>query len=219
MPDDRLTTVRETGIWEQTLRRSRFIGICRPIVTEDDARCMLEDVKNDYPGARHYVYAWRTNHPVKLQRHSDDGEPTGTGGSPVLSALLSENIDRGGVVVVRYFGGILLGASGLTRAYGSTALEAVRAAQPVQYVLCPMFRVETDYATYNRLTGQLERFGYEQRDPDFGATVSWLVGATDQDVEQLHQRIMDLSSGAATMAPAGSVWLEDKIISYDSDPL
>lgn len=219
MPDDRLTTVRKTGIWEQTIRRSRFIGICRPIVTEDDARRLLEDVKNDYPGARHYVYAWRTNHPVNLQRHSDDGEPSGTGGLPVLSALLSENIDRGGVVVVRYFGGILLGASGLTRAYGSTALEAVRAAEPVRYISCPMFLVESDYTSYNRLISQLERLGYEQRDPEFGETVRWHVGAPDQNVELLHQRIMDLSSGDAMMTPAGTVWLEDRLSGDQAEPI
>jgi hypothetical protein len=82
-----------------------------------------------------------------------------------------------------------------------------------------MFLVESDYASYNRLISQLERLGYEQRDPEFGETVRWHVGAPDQNVELLHQRIMDLSSGDAMMTPAGTVWLEDRLSGDQAEPI
>jgi putative IMPACT (imprinted ancient) family translation regulator len=86
-----------------------------------------------YPEATHYVYGWRIDRPVQLQRFSDDGEPQGTAGRQVLEVILREEIDRVAIVVVRYFGGIKLGTGGLTRAYSHGARGALFDAQPIEY--------------------------------------------------------------------------------------
>jgi uncharacterized YigZ family protein len=200
-------TVRREAEAEFTEKNSRFIGICRPIEEEADALVLLEDARVRYPEARHYVYAWRTDVPVQLQRMSDDGEPQGTGGRQVLSVLDNADIDRAAIVVVRYFGGILLGTGGLSRAYARAAREALEAAEPLTYVRCQTYRMTTDYATFHQLGARLERESFFTETPTYGAEVTQVVGATSDRIEQLCALVMDMSSGEATLEPAGDRWL------------
>ena len=113
MQEESYISIAREASWECTIKRSRFIGICVPIVSEEDAGLFLERIREEYPAARHYVYAWKPNSPYLIQKYSDDGEPQGTGGRPVLDVLENANVDRGAICVVRYFGGILLGTGGL----------------------------------------------------------------------------------------------------------
>ncbi len=205
---DRFTTVRREGHFEFFDRGSRFIGICRPIASADEATALLDDARVLFPEATHYVYGWRIDRPVQLQRFSDDGEPQGTAGRQVLEVILREEIDRVGIVVIRYFGGIKLGTGGLTRAYSYGARGALLDAQPVEYIRCRTFSVMTDYAVYHQLAGRLEASGYYQQTPDFGASVRWIVGTTEDRVESLHEMVMNFSSGEAVWEPAGERWLE-----------
>ncbi len=207
MPD-RYRTVRREGRFEFLERGSRFIGICRPIIEANDAITLLDDARNLYPEATHYVYAWRIDRPVQLQRFSDDGEPQGTSGRQVLEVLLREEIDRAAIVVVRYFGGIKLGTGGLTRAYSHAAKGALTEAEPIDIVRCQTFSLTTDYAVFHQLSGRLEMDGYFQQTPDFGASVQWIVGATEDRVDLLHELVMNISSGEAVLEPAGEMWLE-----------
>lgn len=207
MPDQYIT-VRRQGLYELTDRGSRFIGICRPLETEEEASDLLRDARLLYPEARHYVYAWRLDFPVQLQRFSDDGEPHGTGGRQLLDALDQRSIDRAAIVVVRYFGGVLLGTGGLSRAYAGAARGALEAAGPVRYVRCETFLLEADYAVFHQLGGRLEAEGYFQERPDYGARVRQLVGATPDRLEALHTLVMDLSAGTAKLEARGPRWLE-----------
>lgn len=209
---DRFTTVKREGSVEFIERGSRFIGICRPIASAEEATAFLEDMRVVYPEATHYVYAWRTDRPVQLQRFSDDGEPQGTAGRQVLEVILREEIDRVAIVVVRYYGGIKLGTGGLTRAYSYGARSALIEAQPIEYVRCQTFEVTTDYAVYHQLAGRIESGGFFQETPEFGASVRWIVGATDDRVGSLHELIMNYSSGEAAWMPAGEQWLESTLI-------
>jgi uncharacterized YigZ family protein len=215
---NRFTTVRREGRFEFFDRGSRFIGICRPIASADEAAAFLEDVRVSYPEATHYVYAWRIDRPVQLQRFSDDGEPQGTAGRQALEVILREGIDRVAIVVVRYYGGVKLGTGGLTRAYSQGARGALLDAQPVEYIRCQTFSVETDYAVYHQLSGRLEASGYFQQIPEFGASVLWVVGATDDRVASLHEMIMNYSSGEAVWKPAGEKWLESTEIATNPFP-
>ncbi|HHX30390.1 MAG TPA: hypothetical protein GX720_04080 [Clostridiaceae bacterium] len=205
---DHYTTVRREGLYELTERGSRFIGICSPIATEEDALSLIADSRIRYPEARHYVYAWRTDIPTRLQRFTDDGEPHGTGGRQLLDALSHEEIDRACLVVVRYFGGILLGTGGLSRAYAQAARGALSAAGPVRFVRAETFLLETDYAVFHQLGGRIEAAGFFFEDPEYGARVRQVVGTTADRVGDLQEMVMHYSAGEASLQAHGERWLE-----------
>ena len=207
--NDHYRTVRREGSFELTERGSRFIGICRPITYEEEAVQLQADARQRYPEARHYVYAWRTDSPSLLQRFSDDGEPHGTGGRQLLDALLAEQIDRAALVVVRYFGGILLGTGGLSRAYAKAARGAVHDARPVRFIRCGTFVLETDYATFHLLEKRIAAAGFFQESAEYDHQVRQLVGAPQDRIDELRELIMNLSAGEALLEPAGDRWLEE----------
>ncbi|NLB28303.1 MAG: YigZ family protein [Clostridiaceae bacterium] len=206
---DHYRTVRREGLFELTERGSRFIGICRPLTSEEDALELQNKARQRYPEARHYVYAWRIDSPSLLQRFSDDGEPHGTGGRQLLDALLAEKIDRGAIVVVRYFGGILLGTGGLSRAYAKAARGALSKAGPVSFVRCELFMLETDYAVFHLLENRLGSAGFFQETPEYGVSVRQRVGARAGQTDELRALVMNLSAGAAILEPCGESWIED----------
>ena len=102
-------------------KKSRFIATVRPVKTEEEAKAFIEEMKKKYWNATHNVFAYQIGERNELQRFSDDGEPQGTAGMPVLSVLKGEDIKDTAIVVTRYFGGTLLGTGGLVRAYGHSA--------------------------------------------------------------------------------------------------
>jgi len=113
------------------VKKSRFIGIAKQCSTFEDAESFIADVKIEHPKSRHVVFGYVG---CNTERSTDDGEPTGTAGSPVLSAVKGEGLSDTGCVVVKYFGGIKLGAGGLIRAYGGAAREVLRSAEKVAVV-------------------------------------------------------------------------------------
>lgn len=148
---DIYATLKSTGEAEFEEKKSRFIGCAAPVSTEEEALAFIKDVKNKYKKARHYVYAYNlcSEDGVVISRYSDDGEPQGTAGVPCLNAIQSQHIENAVVVVVRYFGGILLGASGLTRAYRKAAAIGIGACETVKKVLYDEVFVSVDYQLYN----------------------------------------------------------------------
>ena len=206
---DHYRTVRREGLFELTERGSRFIGICWPLTSEEDALELQNKARQRYPEARHYVYAWRIDSPSLLQRISDDGEPHGTGGRQLLAALLAEKIDRGAIVGVRYFGGILLGTGGLSRAYAKTARGALSQAEPVSFVRCELFMLDTDYAVFHLLENRLGSAGFFQEIPEYGVSGRQRVGARAGQTDELRALVMNLSAGAAILEPCGESWIED----------
>ena len=113
MLEDIIKTTVKPGYAEITEKKSRFIAHTRPVKSEEEARAFIEEIKKKYYDARHNVFAYQIGEKNELKRFSDDGEPQGTAGMPVLSVLSSEDIKNTAVVVTRYFGGILLGTGGL----------------------------------------------------------------------------------------------------------
>lgn len=148
---DIYTTLKFPGEAEFEEKKSRFIGCAAPVFNEDEALAFIKNIKSKYKKARHYVYAYVlcSEDGVIISRYSDDGEPQGTAGLPVLNALQSQCVENAVAVVVRYFGGILLGASGLTRAYRKAALIGINACGAVKKVLYDEVFVRIDYQVYN----------------------------------------------------------------------
>ena len=134
------TTVEHSSVFEYEDRKSVFIGECIPVSSEDEAQAFISRVKKKYSDARHHVYAYvlREN---SIMRFSDDREPQGTAGMPVLDAIRKNGCTDTAIVVIRYFGGTLLGTGGLVRAYSSAAIGALNAAEIITYDIYSVFSV------------------------------------------------------------------------------
>ena len=143
-------TVKNLACGEFTEKRSRFIGYCKPITTEDEAVEFINKIKKEHWDARHNVYAYSLRD-GQIKRYSDDGEPSGTAGVPVLDVITKNGVTDVCVVVTRYFGGVLLGTGGLVRAYSEAAKLGLNASGIVTMSLCCECVAFCSYNQYGRL--------------------------------------------------------------------
>ncbi len=151
------TTVSRASRIEFTVSRSRFIGRCFPLFSEEEALCLLADIKKEHCDATHNCYAYALGPMFETARFSDDGEPGGTAGLPILEVLKNRGVTDALVVATRYFGGVLLGAGGLVRAYSRTASEAVSAAGIVHMHPARRVLVRIDYARYGAMESYVHK--------------------------------------------------------------
>ena len=147
---DSYKTVRQEAENEFTEKRSRFIGYIAPVTSQEEANSFIEQIKKKNYNARHNCFAYVLRE-GNVKRYSDDGEPQGTAGTPILNVLEKEDITDTVIVVTRYFGGILLGTGGLTRAYSHAAKLALLKGEVKQMGLCSILELKTDYAFYQRI--------------------------------------------------------------------
>lgn len=145
------------------------------------------------------MYAWITGGSYCLQRFSDDGEPQGTAGKPVLDALVRRDLEQTAIVVTRYFGGTLLGTGGLSRAYGQAASRVVEAAGPITCRLCRRLIVTVGYAHLDRLRHALLQEKWWVGDPEFAIDVTFPVAVPPEQIEAARQLCADLTGGAALL--------------------
>ncbi|SMO44680.1 IMPACT family protein [Solitalea koreensis] len=130
-------------------RGSKFIGYAFPVKTEDQVKECLMKVKKDHPTARHYCYAYRFGLDKTVFRVNDDGEPAGSAGRPILNVLFSKEVTNIFVVVVRYFGGTLLGVPGLINAYKQATIETLQTAEIVNRTVNDIYRIDFEYLQMN----------------------------------------------------------------------
>lgn len=177
-------------------RRSRFIGHIFLTETEEEALARLEQMRDTYWDATHNVYAYIIRDGAT--RFSDDGEPGGTAGMPVLQVLQREGVFNVTCVVTRYFGGILLGAGGLVRAYAHSAKIALEAAgKSVKRVWTKVY-LPCPYSWFKRIKLEVAAFGGVVQDTDFGADVSFDLLLPEARVKPFLERVTDLSAGTIT---------------------
>lgn len=150
-------TVENTSEIENIEKRSRFIGRCFPVSSESEAIALLENIRKEDWDATHHCYAYRLKNGAA--RYSDDGEPSGTAGMPMMDVLARGNLCGVLVVVTRYFGGILLGTGGLVRAYTKATSDAIRSAGVVRMTPCVCYLVECPYPAWNSMRLLLDQFG------------------------------------------------------------
>ena len=199
-------TVTSPSRIELEEKKSRFIAVCRPLASESEASAFVSGIRSAYPDATHHVYAWILSGETQLQRYSDDGEPQGTAGIPVLDVLRKNGISQAGIVVIRYFGGTLLGTGGLVHAYSKAAALALEAAGPVQMQLCECFRVTVGYPDLDRLRRQLDSSGLVVTGSQYGMDAELTIAVPAQDSSLLIQICADASAGAALIEPAGLIY-------------
>ncbi len=198
-------TVAGEGTDEFTEKRSRFIGAITPVKTEEEALAFIRQRQKTYWDAKHNVYAYVLEG-GNLCRFSDDGEPQGTAGLPVLDVLRKEGLTDCVVVVTRYFGGILLGGGGLVRAYSHGAKLAVDAAGVVQMRRCLTGEVACDYAQYGWLPAFLTERGAAVTDTRFGEAVTVCFSLPADGRGELEAALIDRSAGRLTAAFTGEAF-------------
>ena len=175
-------------------QRSRFIGHIWRVASEEGARACIEAARKQYHDARHNCWCYRIRE-GKLLRYSDDGEPQGTAGQPMLNVFEREDVWDVCCVVTRYFGGILLGAGGLTRAYGGTAKLALNAAGVSRMRLWATMAVPCTYPLYERMKLLVEGCGGSIEDTEYGADILLTVTLPAQRQAELARQVADLSAG------------------------
>ena len=153
---DSYKTIKAEATAELTEKRSRFIASVRPVLSEEEAVGFINGLRQGYWDATHNVYAYiiRENN---IMRYSDDGEPSGTAGMPVLDVLKKEGLTNLCIVVTRYFGGILLGTGGLVHAYSKSAKRGIDAAGTAEMVLCRELKIRCSYTMLGKLRSALEK--------------------------------------------------------------
>ena len=162
-------TVAKAGESEIVISKSRFLGYSIPVSSEQEAQERLAELKKRHWDARHCCYAFRLAE-NGISRSSDDGEPSGTAGAPILNVLLQSDVENTLIAVVRYFGGVLLGTGGLVRAYGKAASEALAAAGLLQMRICETITLSLSYSSFSVLEPLL-RSGYTVQ-AEFGEAVT-----------------------------------------------
>lgn len=196
-----MTTYRvpfENGESAFTEKRSRFISHIWRVETEAEARERIEEMKKRYYDARHNCWCYLLQE-GGVVRYSDDGEPQGTAGQPMLNVFQRENVTNVVCVVTRYFGGILLGAGGLTRAYSKSARDALAAAGAAEMGLWATADIPCPYALFERVRGEVTALGGTVDEAVYGADIRLRVSLPAQTAETLRARLTELSAGGIAM--------------------
>lgn len=191
-------TVKLNNNDEYIVKRSRFIGYARPVKTVEEANAFIAEIKSKHWDATHNVFAYILRD-GGIKRYSDDGEPQGTAGVPVLDVLEKENLVDTAVVVTRYFGGILLGGGGLVRAYSHSAKIAVDSAQIITMAPCSDSEITCDYTFYGKLGAFLASEGAVILDTQFTDNVKVIFRLKSDYLNQFSAKLTELSNGKVSL--------------------
>ena len=203
-PTVEFTSVSKEFRHEYIVDKSRFITTISPCTTEEEAQAFIGRINKEFWDATHNCTAYALGPKQEQQRSSDNGEPSGTAGKPMLEVLKKTGITNVAVVVTRYFGGIKLGAGGLIRAYSHSVAETLRLAPKELHSTRTQLQVTIDYALY----GAVERFVQDKKlhyEANFGEHVTVIILVPPTDVENIQKELQDMSHGAATCTILDSI--------------
>lgn len=197
-----MKTVFDKNIFKEEIEKSKFIGYLFHAEEIENIKTNLKIIQKEFPKATHYCYAYSINGKLK---NSDDGEPSGTAGNPIQEAIIQNKLDNICIVVIRYFGGIKLGAGGLTRAYINTALKTIGSSNIVEITNTKSYKLTYDY----NLNNIIQRFLNERQihivSTEYDIQVSTSI-ATNEDINEL----LDLTNGKIKIEPLDSIQLIKK---------
>ena len=187
-------TVKGYGEARFEEKKSVFIGYCEHVTSEEEALAFVKKIKEKHRDATHNCYGYVMKGGI-LCRYSDDGEPQGTAGKPILDMLVKSGVDDVCVVVTRYFGGTLLGTGGLVHAYSLGAKMAVEAAGVAQFENYVVLQVACSYSDYQRVGLELERCDAIIDNTDYSDVVSVQFAVKDKFAEEITRKISEITSG------------------------
>ncbi|MEC0178723.1 YigZ family protein [Paenibacillus favisporus] len=192
---DRYRTVRGAGSKEIVIKKSRFIGHVKPVDSEDDANAFIEEIKKLHWNATHNCSAYMIGERDEIQKQSDDGEPSGTAGKPILEVIRNQGLKNVAIVVTRYFGGIMLGAGGLIRAYTDGAVAAIEVGEAITRVLHREIFVEIDYTWLGKVENELRGREVRMGETVFTDKVRLTCLPEDREAETFMSWMVDLTQG------------------------
>lgn len=186
-------------VTEKTIERSRFIATSRHVEGEEEARAFVAEIGKKYSDATHNCYAFIADDCGNLLRFSDNGEPQGTAGMPMLEVLKAKKLMQTAVVVTRYFGGIKLGAGGLVRAYSGAVSENLEAAQKVCYEICVLVKVTVDYPAVDQIMRFFSANDCEVIGTDYGNQVVFNVALKKRNEQLFTADLVNALNGRVSM--------------------
>ena len=176
-----------------TEKKSKFIANVKPVDNETDALEFLSEIRSKYPDATHNVYAYVIDE-NNIYRYSDDGEPSGTAGMPVLDAIRKQGIVDVIVVVTRYFGGTLLGTGGLVHTYGASAKAGLVKSRIVRRVLCDVLSVTVPYTLLGKMQHEIMTRGYISEDTVYADNVTFVIASPVGETERVIKDLINLTN-------------------------
>jgi uncharacterized YigZ family protein len=205
---DRYLTVAREGVHESEIKRSRFLCALAPVPSEQAAQDFVRRIRGQHPGATHNCFAYVIGPDGRLHRASDDGEPGGTAGTPMLQVLLGREVRDTVAVVTRYYGGVQLGAGGLVRAYGGAVSAALDEIGTVERRRLALVTVTTDHQRAGRLENELRAAGRTVRDVSYAAEVTLRLGIPAAEVPAFRSWLADATSGTAGCEVDGAAYVD-----------
>lgn len=196
---DSYSSIKE-GVFTLEIKRSEFIAYSFPIDDENDAVKKLAAIRKKHYDARHVCYAYVADADGMIARFSDDGEPGGTAGKPILDVIKKNGLKKSLIAVVRYFGGILLGAGGLTRAYSDSAAGVVKQFGVVTFTRKSLLSVKTDYSTYKKISAAIKNAG-ETVSVEYDSAVTAMLAC--DNAEKAKALLTEMTNGAADVKILG----------------
>lgn len=203
---ERYRTVRNAGQKEIVIKKSRFISYIRPVEREEKAVAFIEEIKKLHWNATHNCSAYMIGERDEIQKQSDDGEPSGTAGKPILEVIRNQGLKNVAIVVTRYFGGIMLGAGGLIRAYTDGAVAAIEAGEVIMRVLHREVFVELDYTWLGKVENELRNRGIRMGDTDFTDKVKLTCLPLNGETEAFKRWMTDMTQGQSLITEGNQLY-------------
>jgi uncharacterized YigZ family protein len=208
---ERYTTIAGATQAQIEVKRSRFLCDLVPVANEDDARAVVERIRKEHWDASHHCSAFVLGPDGDVRRSSDDGEPSGTAGTPMLDVLTGADLTNVVAVVTRWFGGTLLGTGGLVKAYSDAVRAALEQARLVRYERLVRLTCEVTLADVGRVENALRAAGFVVADVDYAthaasARAELEVAVPSDARKQANAALAELTSGGATFVQAGQIW-------------
>ena len=195
-------TVQKRGSDEFVINRSRFIGYACPCSSEEDALSFLREIRDRHHDATHHCYAYIIGTNSGIMRYSDDGEPGGTAGLPIIEVMRSQQIVNCCVVVVRYFGGTLLGTGGLVRSYTQGCKCALRAAGIVRMERTLHYLCDVPYSCWDSVLHNTEKMPVRIANVEFGVSVTFMMAVRAADSDEILETMSNITSRKIDIIPA-----------------
>ncbi|MET7369238.1 YigZ family protein [Streptomyces sp. NPDC005566] len=199
-------TVARAGVHETEVNRSRFLCALAPAATEQEAQEFVARIRKEHPTAGHNCFAYVIGADASVQRASDDGEPGGTAGVPMLQMLMRREVRYAVAVVTRYYGGVKLGAGGLIRAYGGAVGEALDTLGTITRQRFRLATVTVDHQRAGKLENDLRATGRSVHDVRYAEAVTIEIGIPDADIEDFRAWLADATAGSATFELGGEAY-------------
>ncbi len=201
-------TLKKDGNSEIVISKSRFIANCKRVETEQEAIDFIQSIKKAHRSATHNCSAYLIGEQDQIQKASDDGEPSGTAGVPILEVLKKQHLKDSVVVITRYFGGIKLGAGGLVRAYGKATTAGIEASGIVERRLHHLMKIVVDYVWLGKLENEIRNSPYSIKNINYTDRVEFFVFVPKEEESSFTEWLVEMTNGQATITRDDILFLE-----------